>query len=113
VDKLADLAPVLQDADPGDKAEIFRQLNLRLTYHPGRQLVEAKIEAPQHWYSDSVPFLPSAYGPSGYEHSDHDRAAAPSRWQRQLSRRPGRHRRPLTPSAGERVAGIIGPVPLN
>lgn len=54
VDKLADIAGVLQDADPDDKAEVFRQLGLRLTYHPGRQLVEAQIEAPQHWYSDSV-----------------------------------------------------------
>jgi site-specific DNA recombinase len=54
VDKLADNARVLQDADPDDKAEIFRRLNLRLTYHPGRQLIEVRIKAPQHWYSDSV-----------------------------------------------------------
>jgi site-specific DNA recombinase len=54
VDKLADIARVLYDADPDDKAEIFRQLGLKLTYHPGRQLVQAQIEAPQHWYSDSV-----------------------------------------------------------
>ena len=44
VDKLADIARVLHDADPDDKAEIFRQLGLKLTYHPGRQLVEAKIK---------------------------------------------------------------------
>jgi hypothetical protein len=54
VDKLADIVRVLHDADPDDKAEIFRQLGLKLTYHPGRRLVEAKIEAPQHWYFDSV-----------------------------------------------------------
>jgi hypothetical protein len=54
VDKLADIARVLQNADPDDKAEIFRQLGLRLTYHPGRRLFEAQIEAPQHWYSDCV-----------------------------------------------------------
>ena len=54
VDKLADIVRVLQDADPDDKAEIFRPLGLRLTYHPDRQLVEAQIEALQHWYSDSV-----------------------------------------------------------
>jgi hypothetical protein len=51
VDKLADIARVLQDADPDDKAEVFRQLGLKLTHHPGRQLVEAQIEAPQHWIS--------------------------------------------------------------
>jgi hypothetical protein len=44
---------VLVDADPDDKADIFRQL-LRLTYHPERQLMKAQIEAPQHWYSESV-----------------------------------------------------------
>jgi hypothetical protein len=54
VDKLADIALVLQDADPDDKAEIFRQLALKLTYHPGRQLVEAQIEVPQHWQTESV-----------------------------------------------------------
>ncbi len=54
VDKLTDIAQVLNDADPDDKAEIFRQLGLKLTYLPGRQLVQAQIEAPQHWYSDGV-----------------------------------------------------------
>jgi site-specific DNA recombinase len=54
VDKLADIATVLSDADPDDKAEIFRQLDLRLSYHPGRQLVEAQIEVPQYWQIDGV-----------------------------------------------------------
>jgi site-specific DNA recombinase len=54
VEKFADIARVLIDADPDDKADILRQLGLRLTYHPGRQLVKAQIEAPQHWYSESV-----------------------------------------------------------
>jgi len=54
VDKFADIARVLTDADPDDKAEIFRQLGLKLTYRSGRQLVRAQIEAPQHWYSESV-----------------------------------------------------------
>jgi site-specific DNA recombinase len=34
VDRLADIARVLVDADPEDKAEVFRQLGLKLTYHP-------------------------------------------------------------------------------
>jgi site-specific DNA recombinase len=54
VDKLADIARVLQDADPDDKAEVFRQPGLKLTTYPGRQLIEAQIEAPQHWYFNSV-----------------------------------------------------------
>lgn len=43
VDRLADLARVLADADPNDKSEIFCQLGLRLTYHPGRRLVKAQV----------------------------------------------------------------------
>ena len=54
VDKLVDFARVLQDTDPDDRAHVFRQLGLKLTYHPGRQLVQAQTEALQHWYSDSV-----------------------------------------------------------
>jgi hypothetical protein len=53
VDRLADVARVLRAADPDDKAEIFRQLGLRLTYHPSRQLVQARIEIP-HWQIDGV-----------------------------------------------------------
>ena len=37
VDRLADIVAVLRDANPQDKAEVFRQLGLRLTYHPGRK----------------------------------------------------------------------------
>jgi len=33
-------------ADPDDKAEIFRQLGLKLTYHPGRRLMEEEIKSP-------------------------------------------------------------------
>lgn len=54
VDKLADIARVLHDADSDDKAEVFRQPGLKLTYHPGRQLVQARVEIPQHWQIDSV-----------------------------------------------------------
>jgi hypothetical protein len=35
VDKFADIARVQMDVDPDDKAEIFRQLGLKLTCHPG------------------------------------------------------------------------------
>jgi hypothetical protein len=35
---------VLQDADPNDKSEVFRQLGLKLTYHPGRGIVEAEVQ---------------------------------------------------------------------
>lgn len=54
VDKFADIARVLMDSDPDGKAEICRQLGLKLTYHPGRQLVKAQFDASQHWYFESV-----------------------------------------------------------
>jgi site-specific DNA recombinase len=54
VAKFADIARVLADADPDDKADIFRKLGLRLTYHPGRRLVEAQTETDLHWYSEGV-----------------------------------------------------------
>lgn len=38
----ADLAAVVRDADPTDKAEIYRGLNLVLTYQPAAQTVHAQ-----------------------------------------------------------------------
>ena len=63
VDKFADIAQVLSRANAEDKAEIFRQLGLRLTYHPGRRLVEAKIE-PSYGFSmvSEDRGLPIGYG---------------------------------------------------
>jgi len=54
VDKFAYIARVLIDADPEDKAEIFRQLGLKLTYRPGRKLVEANVQLAQFGFSDGV-----------------------------------------------------------
>ena len=54
VDKLADIARVLSDADADDKSEIFRQLGLKLTYHPGRRVVEAKIQPVSYGFFDGV-----------------------------------------------------------
>ncbi len=54
VARLADIARVLHDADPDDKAEIFRQLGLRMTYHPGKRIVRATIDPTPHWQIDGV-----------------------------------------------------------
>jgi site-specific DNA recombinase len=54
VDRLADLVRVLADADPDDKSEIFRRLGLRLTYHPGRALVEAQVMPAECEFFESV-----------------------------------------------------------
>ncbi|HWG02385.1 MAG TPA: hypothetical protein VG164_11160, partial [Trebonia sp.] len=54
VEELADIARVLSDADANDKAEIFRQLGLKLTYHPGRRIVEAEIDSAPCGFFESV-----------------------------------------------------------
>lgn len=54
VDRLADLARVLADAGPNDKSETFRQLGLKLTYHPGRELVEAQVMPAECGFFGSV-----------------------------------------------------------
>ena len=41
---LGDIVTVLRDADPADKAEVYRQLGLRLTYQPETQTVRAEAD---------------------------------------------------------------------
>jgi hypothetical protein len=45
---LGDILTVLRDADPADKAEVYRQLGLRLTYHPQTQTVHAEADLSAH-----------------------------------------------------------------
>ena len=56
VTALGDILAVLADADPADKAEIYTQLGLRLTYQPGQRTVraEAHLDQTPHWDFDSV-----------------------------------------------------------
>jgi site-specific DNA recombinase len=53
---LGDILAVLADADPADKAEIYSQLGLRLTYQPGQRIIRAEAHLSQtpHWVFDSV-----------------------------------------------------------
>jgi len=62
----ADLPQVVREADPADKAELYAQLNLTLTYQPDQRLAEATVkpgldmrkgfvsegglEPPRRWY---------------------------------------------------------------
>lgn len=50
---LGDIVTVLNHADPADKAEVYRQLGLRLIYHPDTKTVRAEAN-PAHtvglWY---------------------------------------------------------------
>ncbi len=48
VHALGDIVAVLAEADPADKAEVYRQLGLRLTYHPDTQKVYAQADLGAH-----------------------------------------------------------------
>ena len=45
---LGDVRSVLANADPHDKAEVYRQLNLRLSYQPDNETVHAMIDLGAH-----------------------------------------------------------------
>ncbi|WP_026189944.1 hypothetical protein [Salinispora mooreana] len=48
VTALGDIAAVLRDADPADKAKVYRQLGLRLNYQPETQTVRAEVNLSAH-----------------------------------------------------------------
>ncbi|KAB1900676.1 hypothetical protein F8279_29300 [Micromonospora sp. AMSO1212t] len=48
VTALGDITTVLRNADPADKAEVYRQLGLRLNYQPETQTVRAEVELSAH-----------------------------------------------------------------
>jgi site-specific DNA recombinase len=52
---LGNLLTVLRDADPADKAEIYRGLGLRLTYQPGQNKVIAEAKPTAIMYEGSCP----------------------------------------------------------
>jgi hypothetical protein len=54
VNSLTDVAHVLVDANPDDKAEIFRPLGLKLTHHPRERLVRAAMGPGPRWQINSV-----------------------------------------------------------
>jgi hypothetical protein len=57
VTALSDLLAVLRAADPADKAEIYSQLGLRLTYQPSDDpaiQAEVRIAPAQHWQFEGV-----------------------------------------------------------
>ncbi|MGH3394761.1 MAG: recombinase family protein [Streptosporangiaceae bacterium] len=57
VARLADVLTVLRDADPADKADIYPQLDLRLTYEPGDDpavRAEIPVVPAHHWFFESV-----------------------------------------------------------
>ena len=43
-----DLVQVIRDADPADKAELYTQLGLSMTYRPQERLVEAAVTPSLH-----------------------------------------------------------------
>jgi site-specific DNA recombinase len=55
LDELGDLVTALADADPDHKADVYRGLGLRMTYHPDTQTVRADVDLSAHrWSMDRV-----------------------------------------------------------
>jgi hypothetical protein len=92
VGRLADLARVLADADPNDKSEIFRQLGLRLTYHPGRGLVKAQVMPAECGFFESVR--------GGLHQKAHGCSWRSSRWSTGVRNEHGRSGHPVVNRAG-------------
>jgi site-specific DNA recombinase len=46
--RVGDLAQVAAEADPEDKAEAYKELGLKMTYYPQKQLVEARLMPDPH-----------------------------------------------------------------
>jgi site-specific DNA recombinase len=53
IDRLGDLVASLRQADPHDKAEVYRHLGLYLSFDPNRQIVRAEAR-PGSWRGEMV-----------------------------------------------------------
>jgi hypothetical protein len=65
VTTLGDLAQVIHDADPADKAELYTQFGLSMTYRPQERLVEATVTPSLHMckgFVSEARGLPIAHG---------------------------------------------------
>ena len=74
VTALGDILAVLKDADPADKAEIYSQLGLRLTYQPGRRIVRAEA------HLDRLPIGISTVSEGGLEPLAYILGTCPQPW---------------------------------
>ena len=54
VTRLGDILTVLHEADPADRAEVYQQLGLRLTYHPAEQKVRVQAQPDADSYGKMV-----------------------------------------------------------
>ena len=48
IEKIGDLTVAINRADPADKAELYREIGLKMVYFPQKQLVEARLEPDPH-----------------------------------------------------------------
>jgi hypothetical protein len=54
IQQLGDITTALAEAEPTDRAEVYRQLGLRLTYHPEQQKVRVQAQPVADSYGDLV-----------------------------------------------------------
>lgn len=60
LDALAGITAVLAEADPADKADLYAQLGLHLTYQPAEQQVIAEAKPQATMYGEDCPRSDSA-----------------------------------------------------
>jgi hypothetical protein len=62
VERFTSIAAVIRDADPADKAEIYREINLMLTYEPEEQIVRAQAHLSANSHGVMVGWLVGVRG---------------------------------------------------
>jgi hypothetical protein len=99
VEELGDMITALRDAEPEHKLDVYRNLGLRLTYHPETRTVRADIDLAAHRWEmvcvrgviDTLTHVRIRTNPRSYSVSS---AARTQTWCRTW--RPRHRRRPLT-----------------
>ncbi|MEU7650776.1 hypothetical protein AB0C41_02070 [Micromonospora taraxaci] len=104
VNALGDITTVLRDADPTDKAEVYRQLGLRLNYQPETQTVRAAIDLSAHRLVMMCPRVYTAHCPTTDDAQRHSEACASLA---AVGTSSGSPRRSPAKSSGQKVAGGI------
>jgi site-specific DNA recombinase len=54
VTQLGDITTALHEADPADRAEVYRQLGLRLTYYSAEQKIRVQAQPEAATYGELV-----------------------------------------------------------
>ena len=63
MERIGDLVTAVNEAEPDDKAELYRELGLKMVYRPQKQVVEARLVPDPHmckWFVSEDGLAPYA-----------------------------------------------------